>query len=399
MMRSSTYRGGLRRLAALPLGALLALSVTILPGCGDDPVSAIYEGKGVALQGSAGTDIAVDSAGTVTGGIVVDEGKQIGPIDVFFIAKGDGKRGEPSDVSYTLEWTFADGTLATIVPLDRYKIKITGLKAGTTTVKFTLRAGAGTAFTSNAIPVTVNPGVRGLAMGDTATFNYYDRDSVNQRVTASQMTRTWTPLAVGMNVFGKTNVTLIKQETRTLAGSVVAVDSVYMLFDADGSVYQYDLLRMLLSRTSSGTSFSDKLEPLWVKISNVNKTGNDTWKSFGSDSQEVKNLTVDGIPLAVDLTFRMNAAHRGTHALTVPAGNYADAVHTDHTVGLMVKPSSLPVTALNDSLMVRMDLSPRDGVIREVFESKTLVAKVLTATQELPVTGFEMELTAIKRKP
>ena len=65
---------------------------------------------------------------------------------------------------------------------------------------------------------------------------------------------------------------------------------------------------------------------------------------------------------------------------------------------LVVKLSTLPITALTDSLMIHCDAAANDGVLRLALDSKTLVANVLTATQALPVSGFEMELVGVARK-
>lgn len=381
-------------------GACAALAVTALTnvGCGDDPVQAPagFEARGTVLRaGSA--DLVVDSSG-VTGSISVVEGGATEEISALFLAKADGKRTTPTGADFKLGWAVADESVATIEQVSAWTIKVRGKKAGTTTATIKVQRGTTTDYTSAAITINVSPAVRGLALGDTATFLFTDRDSLNQPISSSQKRKVWVVVEAGLSLYGKTGVSRIIETTYDMAGGVLETDTLYQQTDTDGSVYVYDYLRMLLGRVVDGAAFDSALPALWVKISNVNLTGGATWNSLPVDSQVVKNVTTSGLPTALDITFRLAGTHRGTQSSTVPAGTFAAAVRTDHALKLVVKPSSLPITALNDSLIIHCDADAGSGILRQTLDSKTLVAKVLTVTQALPVAGFEMALESLKRK-
>ncbi|HVZ38206.1 MAG TPA: hypothetical protein VHI13_02940 [Candidatus Kapabacteria bacterium] len=386
------------RLAAA--GILSAIIAFAAAGCGSDPIQAPsgFQAAGMALV-SGGSDLVLDSA-TVHGSIQVAEGQTTNELTATFIGKTDLKRTLPTGTGYTLDAVVADGTIASVeVTTAPWAFKVHGLKAGSTTVTFKLMSGTTVAFTSSAIPVTVTPAVHGLAVGDTAVYTVRDRDSVNQVVPGSDRKRTWVVMQGNLSLYGKTGVMQVLESTYDAAGATVAsTDTLYIQMDADGSFYQYDMLRRLLARVSNGDSFSSSLTPLWVKMSNVSLATASSWSAIGVDSQVVKNVTTPAIPTALDITFRLPATHKGTQSATVPAGTYAAAVHTDMALKLLVKPSALPITALNDSLLIHVDASSTDGLLRQVVESKILVASVLTITQTLPVSGFEMELQSVHRK-
>jgi hypothetical protein len=99
----------------------------------------------------------------------------------------------------------------------------------------------------------------------------------------------------------------------------------------------------------------------------------------------------------MNVTFWMNAAHKGTQPVTVLAGSYPSAVQTDHTLRLEVKlAGGLPLPVLNDSLLAQVKASAQDGILYHSFDSRTLIT--LIGNQRLPVTGFDMELKSVKRK-
>ncbi len=376
-----------------------ALAAIAAVGCSDDPAAPAsgFEAVGTVVS-SAGVARAVDSSG-VTGSIEVVENEVTPELSVQFIAKTTLARTTPTGSGYTLGWTVADETVATVEQANGWTFKVRGKKAGNTTVVLKVKTSSGTSYTSAAIPIVVRPAVMGLAKGDTATFNYRDRDTMNNVVPGSERKRTWIVDEAGLSLYGKTNVSRVYQRTYDASGTTVATtDTLYLVTETDGSVYQYDYLRVLLSRVSDGGSFSASLPALWVKLTNVNLTTAATWSSLPVDSQVVKNVTPPGIPTSLDVTFRLAGTHRGAQSATVPAGTYAGAVHTDHALKLVVKLSTLPITALTDSLMIHCDAAANDGVLRLALDSKTLVANVLTATQALPVSGFEMELVGVARK-
>src|SRR5690606_13974622 len=162
---------------------------------------------------------------------------------------------------------------------------------------------------------------------------------------------------------------------------------IYMRTAADGAVYQYDMLRSLLGRVEGAELLGDLLPAQWVRIGSVMTEGTGSWFALGVDSIDVSNVNLPGVPVALSMGLRMDASHKGKMGVTVPAGAYDDAFRTDHSLRLNVRPAGFPISALFDSVMVRFDISAKDGLINRTFQSKVMTAELLGQSQDLPVVG------------
>ena len=379
--------------------AMLALAA----GCGDDdPVApAGFEAKGLALRiGTA--DTVVDSS-SVKGMIEVQEGGTTADISLLFIAKSDGKRTVPTGSEYTLSWSVANSNVASIESVSAWSFRVKGKQAGSTTATFSLSKNNSVVYTSSPVTIRVNAVAvaAGWQVGDTLIYDYYDRDTMNKKQAQFKKTRLWTVLRADISLDGRDKVSEILEVTYdTTMQNEFDRDTLYLTIASDGSIYQYDLLRKLLERVEGGNAFSSNLQPLWVRVSSPNTAGAAAWSSIGVDSLYVPNITAPGIPTSLNAIFWMNASHKGTQSVTVPAGIFPNAVRTDHMLRLNVKiAGSIPLTILNDSIPTRIEASAREGILYHSFDSKKLVASVPgVLTQILPVTGFDMELKAVKRK-
>ena len=296
------------------------------------------------------TDTVVVDSTSLRGSLQMEVNSTTNNIDVLFIKK-DGTRAVPAS-GYSLTWTIADPTIVGIQSNSAWQFKATGLKAGSTTVIFKLMSGSTAVYTSPAITVTVS-GV-GFKMGDSLTYSFHDLDENNQPVSTSEQRKTWTVLRTGMSYEGR-DVTIFELATDPTGAIFLSRDTVYIQMAADGSVYQYDMLRSLLGRVSGGSDLGDQLPAQWVKISNTSQTSAATWLSLGVDSVQVNNVTFPGVPLPLNVGFRLDAHHTGQVPATVPAGTYPNAVHTNQVLRLNVVPASIPLSALFDSLIVRSD--------------------------------------------
>lgn len=401
--RFALQRTLVRSLAIVALAGAAALTVA---GCSDDNGTqppASFEAKGLALL-MGGSDIVVDSSG-VTGSLTVVENDVTAEINASFIAKSDNKRSVPGS-GYTLSWSVADSTVASVESVSALAFKVRGKKVGNTTATLKLMSGTTTVYTSGAITINVTPAIAGLRMGDTATFTHVDRDTTNENIPGSEKVKVWTVFDEVI-ASDKTRSISILEVTYDAAGTTeLGRDTILLRMRADGSVYQYDLLRKLLLRVSGGEAFSDKLDPYWVKISNTSSASAGTWQSLvqgtamtGFDSILVRDVSAPDIPASMNVVFKMMAFHQGTQPVTLPGGSFPASVHTEHTLRLNVKLATIPLTVLDDSLHVGFDVTAKEGIVRQTFEGRMLTAKALSVSQPLPVTGFEMKLKALKRKP
>jgi hypothetical protein len=390
----------------LALFAITGFVGMIAAGCGEDSVTpppAGFEAQGLVLRVNA-ADTVVDSSG-VRGSLSVMENDLTAEISLLFIAKSDAKRTVPTGSEYKLAWSVADTTIASIESASSWSFKVRGRKAGSTTATLKLMNGTATIFTSSSIAITVTAAASGLHVGDTATFNFVDRDTTNKNVSGTEKTKVWTVMREDLSIYGRTKVTEVLEVTYDAAGTAeLERDTLYLQFAGDGSVYEYDMLRRLLVRVSGGDAFGSSLPPYWVKVTNTSAASASAWTSVVNnsnaavDSIRVDNVSAPGIPAAMNVVFKMTAMHEGTVATTVPAGSYPAAVRTNHTLRLNVKLASFPITVLDNALLLTSNASAKDGLLHQTFEGKMLEAKALTVTQPLPVTGFEMELKSIKRK-
>lgn len=394
--RDAAEKGrGMASLRAARLFLLFAAIAVAGAGCGDDdpvqPGTSAFEARGVVLSLGTADTVVVDTT-SLRGSLQLEENTTIENINVNFIRK-DGTRGVPGS-GYTLNWTVADPAIAEIQSSSAWQFKVTGKRAGSTTATFKLMNGSTTAYTSPAIAITVS-GV-GFMAGDSLTYSYQDLDQANQP-SGSQQRKTWTVLRTGITYKDSSNVTEILERTTDMAGTIEGPrDTVYIKVGADGSIYQFDLLRSILYRADGGQDLGDQLPEQWVRISNPKQTTAATWAAMGVDSIDVKNLEFSGTQL--NIAFRLDATHQGRVSTTVAGTVYPNAAHTDLRLRLNVRPSAFPIPLLFDSLMVRNDASVREGILRQVLESKTLQTSLGGQALSLPVNGYRMELTSYIRK-
>ncbi len=97
---------------------------------------------------------AVNAARQVTGGLTVGVGEDRA-VEVWFLSE-DGDRFQPDGDHHTLGVRVGDDTVAGIHAHGDH-LDLEGLKAGTTTVVFSVVHGSHDDYTSPAIPVTVTP--------------------------------------------------------------------------------------------------------------------------------------------------------------------------------------------------------------------------------------------------
>ncbi len=386
-----------RAIAALRATRLFLLFGAIAvagAGCStEEPVQpqTQLQARGMVLQ-ARGLDTVVVDTTSMRGSLHVEENATIDSIRVSFIAK-DGSQ-VMAESGYTLSWTVADPAIAEIQSHSAWFIKLTGKRAGSTTATFKLTNGSTTIYTSPAIGITVS-GV-GFAAGDSLVYSYQDLDQANQP-SGSQQRKTWTVLRTGITYKDSSNVTEILERITDMSGTIEGPrDTVYIKVGADGSIYQFDLLRSILYRAEGGQDLGDQLPEQWVRVSNPKQTTAATWAAMGVDSIDVKNLEFSGTQL--NIAFRLDATHQGRVATTVAGTAYPNAAHTDLRLRLNVRPSAFPIPLLFDSLMVRNDASAREGILRQVLESKTLQTSLGGQALSLPVTGYRMELTSYIRK-
>jgi|GEM_PF-1275839 len=395
---TSLWQGAGRAIMLCGLTAMLALAGA---GCSDDSPSGnttSYEAKGLVLRVGA-ADSVVDSSG-VRGSLEVAAGTTTGDINVLFIGKDNSLRSVPQTSEYKLAWSVADSTVATVESVSAWSFKVHGHKAGSTTATLKLMKGATTVYTSAPITITVTGTSVEAAfqVGDTMTYNFYDRDTTSgsPRIESSKSKRTWVVLENNLSYEGRTNVTKILNITYSTSGSEFSRDTIYIQKDNDGSVWQYDYLYQLVLRVETGEALGNSLPREWAKISSTSTTAL-SWNGLTKDS-----LTIENIPLVGGLNsnavLRFSGSHRGSQPLTIGANSYADALHTDQTLRFnFVLPALGNLTVINDSLAASVDFSPSYGIVRESFDSRILTASLAGQMMSLPVRGYEMEMVSYVR--
>lgn len=389
------FSSGGRAVTMRAIGMFLLLVSLVAAGCGDDPAqpSPGFEVRGLALRIGSVDTVVVDST-SIRGSLRLETGATAGPIDVQFIKK-DGTRGVP-DTEYTLAWTIADPSILSIESVSAWQFRVQGKKQGTTQTTFRLMKNGNAVYTSPGIPITV--GRAAFAVGDTLVYDFYSRDMDNQRVASSRQQKTWHVLRSNIAYQGKTGVTEILEVTTDVSGSVeMGRDTIYMQMASNGEMHQYDMLRTLLSRVDGAAEIlGGALPAQWTLVANTQMQSTGSWKSLGVDSVEVKNITLPGVPAALNMAFKLNASHKGQESLTVPAGAYT-VLRTDHKLKIDVRPAAFPISALSDSVGVRFSVTAAEGIVSQIFESKLMEASLLGQTQQLVLIGFEMELASYKR--
>jgi hypothetical protein len=385
--------------------ALLLLAAIALPfvGCGDDPVAQptpSFEAHGAVLTQGGTSVVTVDTANHVTGSITVEVGKTTDSLALKFLLK-DGSPSLPTDGVYTLLAISDDPATASVALAGTWGVRVTGVRVGSANLILKLLKAGSTIYTSASIPITVTRPAAAFDAGDTLSYTYYDRDTLNQNDPSSKKVRKWFVVEGSLSIYGRTNVSKIYEVTYDAAGAnELGRDTIYMEVAADGAVYQYNYLHVLLKRISGGESFITQIPDQWVKVGDVKSTGAATWSSITPDTIKLKSISLPGIPLPIDVVFTMVASHKGTRSVTVPAGAYNSVFHTDHSLRLKINLSgAIPVPVLNDSLNATFDIASNLGIVRQTLDGKNLVASALGQTIPQPVLGYEGELTVVARKP
>ncbi len=394
---TSLRRGAGRAIMLCGLTAMLALAGA---GCSDDNPSqntTSYEAKGLVLRlGTA--DSVVDSSG-VRGTLQVAAGATTGDISVLFIGKENSLRSVPQS-GHTLAWSVADSTVATVESVSAWSFRVRGHKAGTTTATLKLMKGATTVYTSAPITITVTGTSVEAAfqVGDTMTYNFYDRDTTSgsPRIESSKSKRMWVVLDNNLTFQGRTNVTRILNITYSASGSEFSRDTIYIQKDNDGSIWQYDYLYQMVLRVETGEALGNSLPREWAKISSTSTTAL-SWNGLMQDSLLIEDVPLVG-GLSSNAALRFSGTHRGSQPLTVGGNSYADALHTDQTLKFkFVLPALGNLQVINDSLAASVDFSPSYGIVRESFDSRILTASLAGQMMSLPVRGYEMELVSYVR--
>ncbi|MEP7219521.1 MAG: hypothetical protein ABI876_11430, partial [Bacteroidota bacterium] len=239
--------------------------------------------------------------------------------------------------------------------------------------------------------------VTSFKLGDTITYDYYDRDSANTRMQDTKRKQTWTVVETGLAFQGKTNVTKVIEVGYTTGGtSEFSRDTIYIQKGDDGSVYEYDLIRKMILHVQGGEAFVPAVPPRWVRMTSTSQSSA-TWSGIEGDSIALNNVAIAGVG-NIDLLMRLGVTHKGTQSATVPAGTYGDALHTDHSLKMDAKVTGFGLKVLNDSLAGHVDYSAKDGVLRQSLESRSLVASVIGQSYILTVVGYDMELASVKHK-
>ncbi|MDB5036282.1 MAG: hypothetical protein JWQ98_3523 [Chlorobi bacterium] len=240
-------------------------------------------------------------------------------------------------------------------------------------------------------PGTTTADTLKFSQGDKFTYNYYPRDMSNQNQTTSKQVKVWTVLSAGQTIGGRSGVSVIGEDTYQTDGTTPTGehDTLYFQASADGKLYQYNLMRSVVKRIQGAGAFLDSVPAAWIEISETKTKTATTWSSTGG--APLRDTVTAPVVGQVRITLSMDATHAGTQSVTVPKATYTDAVHTDQKVVIDVKSSLLNAT---DSLMLHYDVAAKDGIIRQMFDSKS----VNLTGSPIDVPGFDMQLVSVTRK-
>lgn len=367
-------------------------------GCAseDSPANpaAGFVARGIIIQKNGVDLVTVDSAGAINGSIAIDEGSVLDVTVLFVLA--DGTRGVPTSSDHAmLAQVAAPGATVSTSP---WRITAAGLTRGTTTMTVTLTKNGSAVYTSPAIPITVTYTPSSLEEGDTLSYDFRDRDT-NDMAIGPTMKRKWFVLRTGLTLHGRDSVTEILEIQYDPSGATeTGRDTIYYSSSADGSVYQYDLLHDLLARIQGGDIFASQISQAWVKITSTQAAAGSNWSAITPDSIKLTNVSLNGVPFPVDITFRMMASHDGAQQLIIPTGTFS-GVRTTHTLSVKVVLSgSIPITVLNDAVRATFDYTPIVGMVRQTLQGKNLVASMAGQDVAQPVLGYEMNMTGVRRR-
>jgi|GEM_PF-7051914 len=226
--------------------------------------------------------------------------------------------------------------------------------------------------------------------GATYTYNTYQRDDTNKRIDGSKQVVIWTVLKADTTYQSQGSVAMIAQATYDGSGAtVLSRDTIFVQSDGtSGKVSQYDVMGEFFGRVPLAAQYRDSVAKTWSQIGDTKTTGTTSWQT--APEATVNNVMIPLGPTTVSITafVKMSANHKGAVNSVVPAGTFATAYRTDHTVG--IRATAFGSTVLNDSLIAHYEFDNAAGLIRKSLDSKALTLQ--GTTQVVP--GFEMELTA-----
>lgn len=376
----------------------VAAVLVLVAGCANDesPTSpdAGYSPRGLVLQLNGNDVVVIDSTGAITGALNVNEGAMLDLAVLFLLA--DGTRGVPTTADHSLIASVASGR-ATVLTVP-WRVTVSGVDSGQTTMTVALSKGGTTIYTSPAIPITIIHTPTSLEKGDTLVYGFRDRDT-NDAPTGSTMKREWHVMQTGIAAYGRDNVTEIVELQYDASGtSVLARDTIYYSVAPDGSVYQYNLLHDLLARIDQGEAFVTQVPEQWVKITDTQAPSGTTWSAITPDSITITDLAIPGVPVNVDVVFRMSATHDGARSVVTPAGTF-NGVRTTHRLQVKLRLAGpIPITILDDAVAATFDYIPVVGLLSQTLQGKNLVASLGGQEVAQAVRGFEMSLEVVRRR-
>lgn len=259
------------------------------------------------------------------------------------------------------------------------------ISSGVAAFLFAVLILAGCSSDSPTTPTDTDPTAVSFKANQKWTFHYYDRDAANARVSSSKKVKVWTVLKVDQTVGGRSGVAVVEEAAFDSTGVTKQglADTFYFESKtADGAFSQYNLLRNVLKRIDGAALFLDSVPQRWILVGNTKKTDAGTWDAIDGGGPIERTVTISGFP--VTITFAMNATHKGKQAVTVPKAAYDKSFHTDQRVRIT---NSLYNTS--DTLTLGYDISPKDGVLRQVLNSGAVF------NGGMQITGFEMELVSV----
>jgi hypothetical protein len=222
---------------------------------------------------------------------------------------------------------------------------------------------------------------------DKFTYDYYPHDVNDYRDNSGKQVKVWTVLGVNQSIGDRTGVAVVQEATFQADGvtPVGPPDTFDFHSGTDGKFSQYNLLQTVVKRIPGATSFLGEVPVKWVQIGDTKTATATTWDAIGG-GPIVDTVSILGYNAQV--TFAMNASHKGKQSVTVPSGTYANAFHTDHKVLIDVDADALNMHS-KDTLNLSFDITPQLGIVRQSLSSRVFLA----FSQQVP--GFDMELVSV----
>jgi hypothetical protein len=275
---------------------------------------------------------------------------------------------------------------------------VPGATAGADSLTVTLMMGGTSIYTSPRIPVMVTHVPTALESGDTLFYSERSHDTNDVPSSTAQLHK-WIVLQTGGNAYGRDNVTQIQESIYDATGVVVvSMDTLYFSAASDGSIYQYNVLHILLSRIDNGSAFVGDVPEQWVKICDTKAPAGTTWSGISPDSIVISSVTLPGAPFPVDITFHMTGKSAGSHTESTLAGDFM-VYHADHSLKVKITVSGLStIQLMDDSIAASTDYSEVIGLVRTYLEGRNLTVKLGTQTAEQAVLGFDMPIVDVRRR-